>query len=852
MRAIADKNSNTPFFNLPLFLRLAVRELRGGLRGFYIFVSCIALGVAAIVGIGSLADALVDGISRQGQVLLGGDIAINRIHQRADNITISQFSKLGKVSEVATMRSMARKIDGTSPVLVEIKAVDNAYPLFGDIELAKGNPDQNFQSMTAIADPILFDRLGLSPGDQIRLNGQNITLTGIISKEPDRLSSRNAFGPRLMLSLETIEKLKLIQPASLIRWRYRIKLESKKADNFEQITKNLKTTFVPKGFHIRDFRDPVPGIKTALSRLAKFLTLVGLTALIIGGVGVANAINTFTQQKKETIATLKSIGAQNNIIFKIYLAQVLIISLIGISIGIVLGCLVPILIGSLYGSSLPIQLGFLPQLSTIALGAGYGLLVALLFIIIPLRRTREVHPQSLFRSEAKLSTTGLNKGDVFIIAILTTLLVTLAALNSPAKLLALYYCMGLAILLAIFFTYGVLIKKFMQYLPRIKGASFVIARSNMAGPGTLIGTIVLSLGLGLSLLVTISNIDNSLVSHLSSGLSNRTPSHFILDIRKDQFEEFKSIVKKFAPESKLSSAPMLRGRIIKLAGTDADKYPAKENAKWILRGDRGLSYAETIPEGAEIVEGKWWDKNYQGPPLVSFDAQNGKELGLKIGDEIVVNVLGRELKAEIANFRTVKWESFSINFVMIFSPNTLAGAPVNFLATLKPETGPIQKEAEFLQLLSDKFPNITPIRVRDAIEAISDIYLRIVTAIKMAGGLTLAAGALVLAGALATVHHRRLYETAVFKTLGATRWQILSAHSLEYLILSMLTGLISLLFGAAAAWCILAFILDIPIQFSLSATLQVMSFSVFFVLLFGIFGSWRILSAKTVPYLKGS
>jgi putative ABC transport system permease protein len=278
---------------------------------------------------------------------------------------------------------------------------------------------------------------------------------------------------------------------------------------------------------------------------------------------------------------------------------------------------------------------------------------------------------------------------------------------------------------------------------------------------------------------------------------------------------------------------------------------ATPETAWVLTGDRGLSYAETVPEGSTVVAGQWWPANYEGEPLVSFEAAIAKGLGLKIGDTVTVNVLGRNVTARIANLREVKWETLSLNFVLVFSPNTLIGAPHNLLATVTlPKDAPLAAEARLAQQIGREFPATTAIRVKDAIEAFGAIFNRVMVAVRAAGSVTLVAGALVLAGALATAQRRRIQQAVILKTLGATRRRILVSHFAEYLVLALLTSFIALLIGGLAAWITVSRVMDVDFVFSSRAAAEAMLLATALVALFGGFGTWRVLSAPPVPYLR--
>ncbi len=850
-------NQIMPRYPIPLALRIAVRELRGGLKGFYVFVACVALGVAAIAGVGSLAKALTNGIAQQGQELLGGDVALSLIHRQAGQAERSFLSSQGALSEIATLRAMARTTAAAGQALVEIKAVDEAYPLYGSVRLKNGRSldDAIRKGQGAVVDPLLFDRLKLKIGDTIKIGSADIKISDLLVQEPDRLSGRPAFGPRVMLSIETLKRTGLVQPGSLIRWRYRLKLSENTIDDpktFDEFRKTLKTRFSQSGFNVQDRSDPAPNVRRAIERLTQFLTLVGLTALLVGGVGVANAVATFIDQRRQTIATFKCLGAPSSLIISVYLVQVLMLAGLGVAFGLIIGTVAPLIVAKFYGAVLPVSLAIDLHPAALISAAAYGFVVALLFIVWPLGRARHVRPRVLMRDQIAESPHARPYfAELAIIVCLALLLAAVAIFTSQAKYIAIYFCIGLLALFAIFLAFGVLLQHVVRQLPRPRRPEFALAFANIAGPGTLVRSVVLSLGAGLSLLVAVALVDHSLVSELKTNLPGNAPSYFFLDIGKEQETEFSDLVIKSLPQGTLTKAPMLRGRIVRLAGKPAEKIKAPPNAQWVLNGDRGLTYSETLPEGSELVAGEWWSKAYAGEPLVSFEAEIAKALKLKLGDTVTINVLGRDITARMANFRTVKWESLAINFVMVFSPNTLAGAPVNLLATLHlPRAEEGKREGVFMQKIAETFPNITAVRVRDAIDAVRDIFGKLMLAVRAAGSLALLAGVLVLAGALATAQRRRIYEAVILKTLGATRVKIIAAHFVEYLILALVTSVLAIGLGALASALIVTQLMDLSFSFSLLAVLQAVVLAVSLVVIFGGAGSWRVLSAKTVPHLR--
>jgi putative ABC transport system permease protein len=841
---------------LPLLLRLALREQRNGLKGFYVFIACVALGVAVITGVGALADALSASFERQGETLLGGDLTFARPHRPAEGPERDWLWRQGRVSETATMRAMARRADGSEQALVEVKGVDGEYPLTGEVALADGRSlDAAVRGENGAAvDPILLDRLGLKLGDTLALGHLELPIRATIVAEPDRISERLSVGPRVLVSLSTLRKTGLIEPGSLVSWRYALKLEAPAAAHGERLAavrNGAKQALPESGFSVRDRRDPSPQVSRTLERLRQFLTLVGLAALLVGGVGVANAVATYLDRRRKVIAAFKSLGAASRIIFGVHLVQILLIAGIGIVLGSGLGMLIPIGLTAALGDALPIKADITVSLRSLLTAAGYGLLVSLLFSLWPLGRSERVATAVLFRDEVAPEPVLPRYRIIAATVLVGALLVAFAVLSSEARLLAFYSCLGVIVVFAVFTGLGALVSRAANRIKRPRWPELALAIGNLGAPGGLTRSVVISLGAGLSLLVTVALVDRSVIAELTERLPENSPNYFILDLKREESDSFRQLVGREAPEARVDQAPMLRGRIIEVAGRPAEQVKASPEAQWVLNGDRGLSYSEAVPAGSKLVAGEWWPPDYAGEPLVSLEGEIARGLGLKIGDSITVNVLGRNVKARIANLREVRWESLSLNFVLVFSPNTLIGAPHNLLATITlPKDAPLAAEAKLAQQIGRAFPASTAIRVKDAIEAFGVIFARVMVAVRSAGSVTLLAGALVLAGALATAQRRRIQQAAILKALGATRRRILLSHLLEYLILALLTSFISFLVGTVAAWLAVTHAMDLEFTFSLWAALQAMALASLLVAIFGGFGTWRVLKAPTLPYLR--
>ena len=841
---------------LRLILTFALRELRAGVGGFGVFIGCIALGVAVITGVGALTDALLTGFASQGRTLLGGDITLRRVHKRASATELAQMRELGKIAETATMRSMARLPDGSDQSLVEIKAVGPAYPLLGNMTL---NGDASFEKAVrqdngAVVAQSLLDRLGLKVGDKIKLGSGLVAITGIIENEPDKISARLAFGPRVMLSHAALAATDLVKPGTLISWRYAVLAPDGDAQPLATVMRlrDIVRKQLPEGgFIVRDRRDPSPSITRVLTRLREFLTLLGLAALLIGGVGVANAVQTFIERRRKVVATYKSVGAAGNLVFGIYLTQVMVIALLGTIVGVAIGSIVPVLLGQAFGDALPISVSGSISWNNVGIGMLYGLLVALFFVLWPLGQTERIRPAALFRDEVG-GVEGLPSRKVMVLtAAAAALLIGFTIWASGNMRLSLGFLGGAAAILGLFWLIGWGVTLAARRMPRPRRPELALAMVGLAAPGGLTRAVVLSLGAGLSLLVAVALVDASLIDELRGRMPENSPDYFAVDIAKQDRTTFEQSVLGNVAKTKIETAPMLRGRIIKLKDVAADEAKVKPEAKWVLNGDRGLTYAEDIPKGSKIVAGKWWDKDYSGEPLVSFVADLAEEMGLKVGDTVTVNILGRNIKARIGSLREIEWQSLSINFVMIFSPNTLKAAPHNLLATVKfPDGTSAESEAAVARAVGKALPNVSMIRVKDAINAFAEVFGRVMIAVRVAASITLLAGALVLAGALATAQQRRILQAVVLKCIGATRRKLLISHLAEYGLLAFLTAAVALVVGSFAAWLVVTFVLEGQFVFSWIAVAGALGVSVFLILAFGMFGTWRVLATKPVPVLR--
>ncbi|WP_421577964.1 ABC transporter permease [Shinella sp. M31] len=838
----------------PLAFRLALREMRGGLKGFYIFLACIALGTAAIAGVNSVSSAITQAIASQGQSLLAGDVRFEFNNRFATPEELKHFQSLGDVSLSSGLRSMARLPDGSDQTLVEAKGVDGAYPLYGTLETEPQRPIAELfakqgDAYGAVVAPLLLDRLGVAIGDEVLLGTAKLKITATLLREPDSVSEGFGFAPRLMLSEDALTASGLVQTGSLVENAYRVRLADQ-GISLSKVRADANKAFPKAGWSIRTSNSAAPSLTANITRFSQFLTLVGLTALIVGGVGVANAVRAYLDSKRSVIATFKCLGAPASLVALIYLTQIALIAAAGIAIGLVAGALMPMVAMRFLDGVLPVPAETTVYPSALLLAAVFGLLTALAFAILPLGHAREVPATALFREQGFQKSRLPSWPYLLGAALFLAALAGLAILTAYDRYIAMVFLGAIAIAFVVLRVVAMLITMLARRSPRVNSPSLRLAIGNIHRPGALTASVVLSLGLGLALLVTLTLIDGNLRRELTGNLPERAPNFFFVDIQVSELDGFRNVLKSNMPDGKIIEVPMLRGRVMELNGVDVAKVKVPQGGQWVLRGDRGITYAKRVPENSTLAEGEWWPEDYAGEPLVSFAAEEGKELGLKIGDTVTVNVLGRNITARIANFRTVEWESLSINFVMVFSPNTFAGAPHAWLATMIDPKASAEQEAATLKAVTNAFPTITTVRVKDALDVVNELVGQLATAIRAAAAVALIASVLVLAGALAAGNRARVHDAVVLKTLGATRATLIRAFSYEYLMLGLATAVFALLAGGVAAWFVVSTIMKLPSSFLPDVAVMTVVTALVMTVGIGLAGTWRILGQKAAPVLR--
>ncbi len=836
--------------------RFAWRDLRGGLQGLRIFIACIALGVAAIVGVNSLSRSLGDGLSREGRVILGGDASFSLIHRELSDEERAFLASKGSLATVATMRGMARGDNGDA-ALVEVKAVEPGWPNLGAAAFEPAMPANVALALRdgvygAAVEATLLDRLALKLGDHVNLGAISLELRAIDVSEPDRLAAGIGFGPRLLLSRDALAATGLIQPGSLVRWTTRLAMPGPPdEDAVKGVLAAAKAKFPQAGWETRERGNISPDFTRNLERFTQFLALVGMASLIVGGVGVANAAQGFIERKRGTLAILKTIGASGGAIFTLAMIEFLAVALIGVVIGLMIGAAVPFIVSGLFANLLPFPLAPSIFPRELALGGFYGVMTALVFSAPSLGRAHDLSVTALFRNLVEPRATWPRWRYILLTILAGAALGATVIAESPQKWVGITAIAAVMAGMVVLRTMAQGVMALARRAPLKGPLAWRMALANIHRPGALTPSVLSSLGLGLAVLIALSLIDANLRGQLRRNLPGETPSFYFLDVRSPEAPAFRAFISDKAPDAKLVVVPMMRGRFMRIGDVPVENIHAKEGAAWVLEGDRGVTFSSAPPEGAEIVAGKWWPADYSGPPLVSLEAEIADGLALKLGDSITVNVLGRNVTARIENLRKVNWRSFAINFVMVFSPNTFAGAPHTALISAAfPAQAGASRELQLVHDVAEAFPAIVSIRVSEALAQVDLIVGKLAVAIRSASGVALSTSVLVLAGALAANRRARIGDAVILKILGATRARLMTAYLVEYALLGAAAAIFALAAGTAAAAAIVVFVMKLDFSFAYGPALGAALSALALTIGLGLTGAWRILGHKPATFLR--
>lgn len=880
--------------------KMAWRETRGSWRHFLYFFACIAIGVGALVGVSLFSTNVDRAVTKEARGLLGGDLEIRVNHPLsfAGQTVLQSLHERGMVfthvSELVAMAARAtRGATATqSTQIVELKAVESAYPMYGAIRLDPArllesllHPDEpmcgEHACFGAVVQESLLIRMGLSVGDQVKIGQAMFVITGIVRAEPDRVANAFSLGPRVMISQEGLRAAELIKPGSRVRERYLLKTPS--GLPMEPLLSELRVQLAADAARLSSYRTAQPQLRQFLDQLSRYLGLIGLAALFIGGLGIGTSIHAFLRDKLRTIAILKAVGADSATVVSAYVVQASILGSVGTAVGILLGIglqgILPSLMAGLFASDLLDQLGVSPELSTSSIwplikGATVGLLSTLLFTLWPLLKIRHIHPGAIFRRDAEQSTAGQEEtpsrwwvkwglADRLNVGTAGGMILGLSALSvwqASSWSIGLLFLGALSLAIVVLFVCARLFVRGLSWLPLPRVVSLRFAMGNVVRPGGQAAGIMVAIGIGVMMVVTVSLVEQGLLHQVQENRPTDAATFFFIDIQPDQAQEFVSLVERQTGRSRPDLTPLVRSRLQAINGHPVSQEEGVEqNGKrsegkeergkqWYLTREYVLTFLEQLPKDNQLVKGEWWKPGQTfSVPQVSLEEEAAAHLGLSLGSIVDFDIQGATVSAEVSSIRKVEWGNFSTNFYMILSPGSLEGAPFTYVATVRalPE-----EEVPLQQAVVASFPNVSAIHIGDVLDSFARVLDRLSLAIRAVALFCVVAGGVVMAAALAATRYQRLYESVILKALGATRGLIARIFAIEYVLLGAVAGLIGLSLGTVLSWAVLRYVFDLP----WSLQLRVLGIGLFLTMLLtvvvGFASTYRILGRPPLAVLR--
>lgn len=785
-----------------LAFTIAMRELAGGVRGFVIYLTCIALGVFAIAAAGSITEGFNRGLAAEARTLLGGDAMFTAAQRRASPDERAFLEARGRVSERIGLNVMGEAANVRRQV--DIRGVDDQYPLIGQDVVTGTNTLKEaliYQDghWGIAATQSLLDTFQVDIGDHIQLGSIDVVIRARLDGQADGIGTPGAFGPEATIDLRALEEAGRVETGQLFRSSYLILIDQ--GQTAESVALDAKEAWGSGGLQYRGPEEAIDGLQRLLEMLNTFLSVIGIAALVAGGIGIAQACTAFLQSRTSTIAAFKALGAEASTIRGAYLIQLGALAFLGALIGLVLGALMPFAIGLVFGDRIPLPNVLAIYPVPLLRAAILGILAAAVFALPPIGRARNTRPAVLFRSlgaEDQAKTPSIERAGSFLAA---AALFLIAILTSSEPMITLWLLLGSGAAWALFVGAAWLIRLLAGRAQLAAKGFMRLVLSNLSGPGSLAPTVAPALGLGLTLLVFVVTIQANIVRQVEQTAAQNLPSLFITQIPHEGTQDFDQLMVSqginIADAETFRRTPLILGRVTSLKGVALDKAQVSESEQWVIEGEVAMPYIAKQPPEVDIVDGEWWPEDYAGPLLVSVEADAARGLGLELGDTIGLRVFGREVEAKVSSLRNVDWGSFGANTAFILSPGTLEAAQPQHIAIVQAS---VENEASIISALAKTFPNVVVFQTRQALATAARLLGNISIAINAAASIVLLAGLLVLIGTFASIARKRRHEAALLKTLGASRSEILNLYAMEFAIAGGAASLLGCAIGVAAAW----------------------------------------------------
>jgi putative ABC transport system permease protein len=829
---------------------MAWREARAGARHLVIFFGCIAVGVAALVGVGSFAESLDRTLAREAKALMGGDVEI-RTTRPLEPAVAALLDRLGaegaRLTRIRELVGMARDPARGTTLLVELKAVEpGAYPLYGRLELSPDRPlAELLAGGGAVVHESLLARLGLRVGDPLDIGTGRFRIAGIVRKEPDRAVGFT-LGPRVLIDAGALESTALVQLGSRVRYRALARLPE---DRGAAATRAALAREIPDpAVRVASYNEAQPGLRRFFDQMTTYLGLVGLVSLLVGGIGVAASVRALVARQRFSIAVLKCLGAGSRVLLATYLGQALALGAAGSLAGAALGSAVQALLVPLLSGYVPFEVEARLAPAAMARGIGVGLLTTLLCAIWPLLEIRAVPPTLILRAPVTEAPSARRRPWLTGLVVAAGL-AGVAFWQAGSLGIGAVFVGGSVVALAALAGVGRAVAGLAGRVPRLPWLAWRQGLAGLRRPGGQTGGVVVALGVGVMLVVTVALLERSLGRHIDLERRREAPSFFFVDIQPDQAAGFVRTVQAAdggAPELR----PVVRARLAAIDGQPVARKRAEASEKgWYFTREYVLTFAAAPPDDNALTAGRWWTPAEAAVrPRVSVEEEAARIFGVTVGGTLTFDIQGVRVEAEVMSLRRVEWQSLAANFFVIFSPGALDGAPLSYIATARV---PASAELAVQDAVVRAFPNVTAIPVREVLERVGRVMDQIGVAVRVIAVFVVGAGLVVMASALATSRYQRLHESVLLRTLGATRGVVARAFAVEYACLGGAAGLGGgTLLGAALAWVVLRFLLEVPWTFEPATLALGVVLPAALAVTVGFLGTFRLLGRKPLPVLR--
>ena len=825
---------------MKLVLGLALRDLRGGLKGLGLLWICLAVAIAGLASVTSLASSVDRSIAANGRELLGGDLMLSIAQRDASVDELSAIRKLGQPSKSITTRSML-VAPGGGTQLVELTGVDSNWRLAGKVDWGVGGK-RPAGAQIAVGREVA-QRLNLHMGQQIRLGHSSYRIVSILDKSPG--GGGFALAPPAIVDEAGLAISGLIQPGSISTTSYRLLLPSN-ADA-EEAGKQFQRQFPDGGWRATGRDEAGAGTRRFIDRLGQMLLLVALSALAIGGLGMSSAAAAFTASRRSTIAILKLVGATRRNVNSLLLAEIGMIAITAIAAGLVAGAFAPAAIGKLTEAMLPVAPDTAPQWAALAKAALFGLLISFAASWRMVANAGRTKPARLLRGDVGNGEQMDWKTFAWpVLALAVAAAVAVSSASDP--LFAAEGLAAIAILSGLFALIGLAVRRLARAGKHLGGPITRLGIAALDRPGAATGRLAVSLGLGLTLLITLAGTASSILAEIDATVPKKAPALFLVDIPRGEEQRFRGLATNQLPGSDVRLVPSLRGPVTAVNGVPVTEMRDIPEGAWILRGDRGLTFASDLPPANRIVAGQWWPKDYRGPPQISIDRDAATALNLKVGDTLSISVLGRPIEARISSLREIDWRSMGFNFAIIFAPGTLEAAPYTLMATVAPRAG--LSTIAFERELAETLPMVSAIRVSDIVAQVKTLLSSIDGAVRIATGFAILMGMVVLAGSVVATRRQRARDIILLRLVGATRAEVARSQLIEFAVLSAAVALAAFGSGSLAAWLVVTKVFEFPFSPDWSSLALIPLGAVFLSVLSAILAAIPALNARPAEGLR--